>query len=93
MELEGSLPCSQQPVTGPCLESDVTTPHPPYFPKIHSDIIFSVRLGLLNGFFPAGLLTKILYAFLICPVRATCPGHYILLDLITLPIFSEVYKL
>jgi hypothetical protein len=32
-----------------------------------------------------------LYAFLISPVRAICPAH--LIDVITLIIFSEAYKL
>jgi hypothetical protein len=30
MEPEGSLPCSQQPATGPCPEPDDSSPHPPY---------------------------------------------------------------
>jgi hypothetical protein len=34
-----------------------------------------------------------LYAFFIFPMRATCPIHVILLDLITLITFDEVYKL
>jgi len=34
-----------------------------------------------------------LYAFLIPPVRATCPAHLILLDLITLIISGEAHKL
>jgi hypothetical protein len=27
MERKGSLPCSQQPATGPSTESDVSSPH------------------------------------------------------------------
>jgi len=45
---------------------------PPYFPKIHANIIFHLCLGLPNGLFPPGIPTKILYAFLISPMHATC---------------------
>jgi hypothetical protein len=39
LETEGSLPCSQQPATGPCPVPDESSPHfPPYFRKIHSNI-------------------------------------------------------
>jgi hypothetical protein len=38
---EGSLPYSQQPTTGACPQPHQSSPHlPPYFPKIHSNIIF-----------------------------------------------------
>jgi len=41
MESDGSLQCSQQPVTIPYPEPDESTSHlPPYLPKIHSNIIF-----------------------------------------------------
>jgi len=35
---------------------------------------------------------RILYAFLIYPVRATCPAHVILLDMITLILSGEAYR-
>jgi len=57
-------------------------------------ILFShLCLGLPSGLFPSGFPTKILYAFLICSMCATCPIPFILLDLITLITVDEAYKL
>jgi hypothetical protein len=51
-----------------------------------SILILSSHLcvSLQNGPFPSGFPTKILYAFLTSPMRATWPAHLILLNLITL---------
>jgi len=52
-----------------------------------------LRLGFPSSLFPSRFPTKILYAFLMYPVHAPCPAHLVLLHLITLTIFGEVYKL
>jgi len=41
------------------------------------------RLGLPNDLFPSDFPTKIVCAFLIYQLHATCPAHYILIDLNT----------
>jgi hypothetical protein len=52
-----------------------------------------LRLGLYSGLFPSGFPTNILHAFLFVRIRAACPVHLIPLDLITLIILGEEYKL
>jgi hypothetical protein len=60
--------------------------------KSHFNIILYLCLGLPSGHLPSGLPIKILYASLLSPIRATCPAHLILLDLITRTIFGDQYK-
>lgn len=53
LEHEGLLPCSQEPITGPCPESDDSNPHPPDFPKIILILSSHLCQGLLSGLFPS----------------------------------------
>jgi hypothetical protein len=49
-------------------------------------------MGLPSGLLPSGFRTKALYAPLLFPIRATCPAHLSILDLITRMIFGEEYR-
>jgi hypothetical protein len=65
--------------TGPYSEPGVSNPHlPTYFLK--SILILSPYLP--SHLIPSGFPRKILYAFVIFPIRATCPALVILLNLI-----------
>jgi hypothetical protein len=68
MEPEGSIPCSQEPSTGPYPEPYQSNPlHP----------ILHLRLGFLSGLFPSGFNNNILHAFLFSHIRARwVPCHH-----------------
>jgi len=66
---------------------------PPYFSKIHSNIIFPSMPRSSKWSLPFRLSDKILYAFLISPKCATCPTHLTLLFLNIQTVFGEVHKL
>jgi len=56
-------------------------------------IVLQFMPCLPSGLFPSAYQNKILYTFLITPMCTTSPAHLILLDLITLIVFGEQYKL
>jgi hypothetical protein len=57
-----------------------------YLSKIHFNIV------LPNGLFPSGFPTNILYVFLFYFIRAKCPAHLILLEMLFLILLGEEYK-
>jgi hypothetical protein len=60
MEPEGSVPCSQEPSTGPYLESDESSSYHPILCLSLTAILmlsFHLRLGLPSGLFPSDFPT------------------------------------
>ena len=91
MEPGGSMPHSQ----GLSNNSYPEPNQPNYYLFLQGPLIlsFHLRLGLPKGLFPVGLPVKILKALLPSSILTTFPAHLNLLDLITLTILGERYKL
>jgi len=95
MQPEGSLPYSRKPAIGLRLEPDEFSPQPYIFFSLRPILLLSFHpcLWIPSVIFLSGFPTKNFLAFLVSPVCVTCPAHLILLDLITLTISCEEYKL
>jgi hypothetical protein len=65
----------------------------PYLPNIILILFSHLHLVLWSGLLLSESPTKILYVFLISPMRATRPTYLILLDLSILTVFVEECKL
>jgi hypothetical protein len=85
MDLVGSLPCLLGHITCLCSEPDQPNPRHPLNPISPKSISVSIhlRLGLPSRLFFWSFLTKIMYATLVSPTRATCPADLILFDVMT----------
>jgi hypothetical protein len=83
MELEGSLPCSQQHAK--CLYPEQANPVCVIPPMLKSHTLKHLQKNLLIQCF----CTSILYAFPISSTTSTCPAHLTVLDMITNIIFGE----
>ena len=87
MEPEGSLPHSQVLALSWASSIESIPPQPTSWRSI---LVLSSHLWL--GLFPSGFPTKTLYVPLFSPIRATCPAHLILLNLITRTKLGEEYR-
>ena len=91
MEPEVSLPHSQEPATRPYSDQSnpvhTTIPLSEYLFEYYPFICAESSKRSLLFRFPH----KALYTPLLSPIRATCPTHHILLDLITRIIFVDEY--
>jgi hypothetical protein len=88
MEPEGSLACSQEPITGPLPEAVQSTVIPCFF-KICILILYAICVYVFKQSLFLRFTMEILYAFFISTICGTQPAHLIPFDLITLIMCSN----
>jgi len=94
MEPEVSLKCSQTPATGSYHEpAEPSSPHRSLSRKAHLNVILSSTPRSSQWFLPFGPPNQNPVSIIPLSMPATCPAHLILIDLITLTIFCEEYRL
>jgi hypothetical protein len=72
------LPCSQEPSTCPCPQSDQANPYHPHPIYLKSILILSTHLslGFPSGLFPSGFPTRILFLVLVAQLLRKFPIFY-----------------
>jgi hypothetical protein len=92
MEPEGSLLCSQKLPTRPYPETHQFSPyHPSYLSEIHYDALLLPTSR--SSWWTLSFSHQNLICIRLLPMHASFPAHPILLDLITLIMLGEEYKL
>jgi hypothetical protein len=94
MEPEGSLPSSQVPATCPYPETARSSPDlHTHLPKIHINIILPSTSGSPQWSLSLRFHHQTPVHASLRPIRATCPTHLNLLDLITRTMLGDGYRL
>ena len=93
MELGDSMPHSQGLSINPYPEPNMFLALIPISLRFILILSSHLRRGLPKSLFPVSVPVKIFKALLPCSILATDPDHLNLLDLITLTILGERYKL
>ncbi|KDR16139.1 hypothetical protein L798_10030 [Zootermopsis nevadensis] len=71
----------------------IQSPSTPIYHRSHPTLSSHLHLGFPSDLFPSGFPTNTRCTPIVTSMRATCPTNLILLDLITLTILRERYKI